>query len=231
MSIPRADRRDRAEVYIAERLAQDPSIPANTLANELANFGLSYRRQDMLQDIRDFAEFLGIPGRETRRETGIFTPSAELKRLDSLAVLNIMRRENTDLTRATRIFNEQNPTTPISPRAVQRHVGSALQKRSGRWQAKPYDRFARTVRFITPRGVIPLDVRDSRSATRVAEHWNAVRRFIETGDERPLRRFRGKSVTSNKLAYPFVTDLETLKRLANVGELRFDTLYEALEAA
>jgi hypothetical protein len=116
--------------------------------------------------------------------------------------------------------------------AIKRHAGSALSKTAGgRFQAKTSDRLVRSVRFPTDTGSIGLDVKDSRSASRIAAYWNAVKRYLETGDASGLRRFRGKVVRVNKRGYPFITDTKTLDRLADAGELGFDDLYDMMEAA
>lgn len=116
--------------------------------------------------------------------------------------------------------------------AVKRHVGSALERAdSGRIRAKTSDRLVRSLNFPTETGMIGLDVKDSRSAKRIASYWNAVKRYTETGDTSGLRNFRGKSVRVNKRAYAFITDTGTLDRLADAGELAFDDLYDLLEAA
>ncbi len=116
--------------------------------------------------------------------------------------------------------------------AIKRHAGSALTKTSGgRFRVKTSDRLVRSVRFPTETGSIGLDVKDSRSASRIAAYWNAVKKYVETGDASGLRRFRGKVVRVNKRGYPFITDTKVLDRLADAGELNFDDLYELMEAA
>ncbi len=116
--------------------------------------------------------------------------------------------------------------------AIKRHVGSALERTdSGRVHPKKSDRLIRSLHFPTENGMIGLDVKDSRSAKRVAAYWNAVKRFIETGDDSGLRRFRGKSVRVNNVSHPFITDTKILDRLADAGELGFDDIYELTEAA
>jgi hypothetical protein len=83
------------------------------------------------------------------------------------------------------------------------------------------------MRVLTPDGAITLDIKHSRSASLVAEHANAVRTYLLKGDARALRAFHGRALRVDKVAYPFVTDLRTLHRLANAGELRFEDLYDA----
>lgn len=116
--------------------------------------------------------------------------------------------------------------------AIKRHAGTALTKTSGgRFQAKKSDRLVRSVRFPTETGSIGLDVKDSRSASRIAAYWNAVKKYVETGDASGLRRFQGKVVRVNKVGHPFITDTKVLDRLADAGELGFDDLYDMMEAA
>jgi hypothetical protein len=110
--------------------------------------------------------------------------------------------------------------------AVKRYAAPALEKTpSGRYKATAYDRLYRRMEFLTPSGKIALEVRDSRSASRVAGYWNAVDHYLRTGDDRQLRRYRGKGIIVGKRFYPFVTDLPTLDRLAGAGEVRFEDLY------
>jgi hypothetical protein len=139
-----------------------------------------------------------------------------------------MRRYDLSLPTAIRAHNRSNPSERISREAVRKYVGSALDERNGTLVAKPHDRLLRVMKFPTAKGIVDLEVRDSRSAQRIGEYWNAVRIWRDTGDETALRRFRGKSIRSGKIAYPFVTDPATLKRLAGVGELHFDSIYEHL---
>ncbi len=116
--------------------------------------------------------------------------------------------------------------------AIKRHAGPALERtESGRIRAKKSDRLVRSLHFPTETGMIGLDVKDSRSAKQIAAYWNAVRKYVETGDSSGLRKFRGKHVRVNKRAYVFITDSATLDRLADAGELAFDDLYDLMEAA
>ena len=72
-------------------------------------------------------------------------------------------------------------------------------------------------------------MRDSRTAARIAAHAAAVDRFLTTGDASALRQFRRKSFRAGKVAFPFLTNLRTLERLGNAGEVSFEDLY-ALKA-
>lgn len=109
--------------------------------------------------------------------------------------------------------------------AMLRHAAPALEMRGGRYYARAYDRLAREMRFLTERGYIWLEVRDSRSRRLISQYENAVNHYINVKDMGPLRRFRGKSVVVDKRAYPFITDTDVLKMLKGPGELRSDSLY------
>lgn len=103
--------------------------------------------------------------------------------------------------------------------AMLRYAAPALEKHGGRYHAKPYDRQARAMEFLTLQGREYIEVRDSRSRERIASYWNAVGQYAETGDDRPLRKFRGKSIRIDGRSYPFITDTGDLDRLGSAGEL------------
>jgi hypothetical protein len=75
-------------------------------------------------------------------------------------------------------------------------------------------------------GPIALDVRDPRARSALGAYWSAVGRHLETGDGRALRRFSGQGITVNKRFYPFITDPDTLRDLADGDVLTFDDIYE-----
>lgn len=153
-------------------------------------------------------------------------PAEREARSRSLHALSAMRADpKLSLQKAAKANN-----TTVN--AIKRHAGTALTKTSGgRFRAKKSDRLVRSVRFPTETGSIGLDVKGSRSASRIAAYWNAVKKYVETGDASGLRRFRGKVVRVNKVGHPFITDTKVLDRLADAGELAFDDLYEMMEVA
>ncbi|HEY7405868.1 MAG TPA: hypothetical protein VIB39_20250 [Candidatus Angelobacter sp.] len=78
----------------------------------------------------------------------------------------------------------------------------------------------------TPTGLTEITIRDSRQATQLAEYWNAVQRYLQTGDESELRRFKGKHIKDAKgRSMPLLTDTQELDRLGNAGVLSFESLY------
>jgi len=143
-------------------------------------------------------------------------PAEREARGRALDALSKMRSDGLSLQAAAR-------ASGTTVNAVKRHAGPALERTSGgRYRAKRSDRLIRTIPLPTETGIIGLDVKDSRSASRIGSYWNAVRRYLETGDDAQLRRFRGKSVRVNKRTYAFITDTAILDRLADAAELEFD---------
>ena len=152
-------------------------------------------------------------------------PSEMEARQRALDALSRMRTDGLSMSAAAR---EAGTTV----NAIKRHAGTALvQTEGGRYRAKRTDRISRALQFPTESGMITLHVRDSRSASRTSAYWHAVRRYIATGDDKGLRKFRGKVVRVNKRGYPFVTDTDVLDRLFDAGELSFDDIYDVMEAA
>ena len=81
----------------------------------------------------------------------------------------------------------------ISPRTVIRLAGSALRKkRNGRYAAKAGDRLLRVLEVLTPEGTygrLQIGIRNSRQSTEISKHWNAVTRYLQTGDTSALKKF------------------------------------------
>lgn len=142
----------------------------------------------------------------------------------ALATLALMRRKGLALTTAAK-------AQETDPRTVRRYVGSALRQRALRQRYKPTasDRLARTLNVITPEGTQPVTVRDSRTASRIAEYMNAVRTYVNKGELSALERFRGQSFQAAGVRYTFVTDPNTLELLADAGVLAFEQLYRATQ--
>jgi hypothetical protein len=231
-SSPSGARRDRAEVVIARELstlaeANAGSLPrgyANRVASTLRAEGVGIRRQDALRLIREYADFLQLPGVTTKAQPERFVPARSaaaqaLKREAALDVVALMRRKGFSLARAVQAHNREQPESRISEASVKRLVPRALEKRGTRWQATRYDRFARTTDAITTQGVIRVTVRDSRTVSLIARHAAAVTAYlIHDADASVLRPFRNKHFRVEKRSYVLETDLETLERSSLGGE-------------
>jgi hypothetical protein len=115
----------------------------------------------------------------------------------------------------------------LDPRTVVRWSGSALKKNpSGRYAARKSDRLLRVLLIPTNYGTRELATRDSQQASKVAEYWDAVQRYLQRGDDSALRNFRGVRIrAASGESIPLLTEPEELDRLGNAGVLSFESLY------
>jgi len=140
-------------------------------------------------------------------------------RTAALRALNRMRRFDESLPQAAK----EEKTTK---NAVLKWAGSALRKNArGQYVATKSDRLYREIKMLTPDGIAFVRVTDSRTATRVAKHWNALKRYGLTGDKTRLREFHRQSIRAMKRTYVFVTDTRTIDRLIHAGEVSIEDLY------
>ena len=146
------------------------------------------------------------------------SPKSREARRRALHALSLMRTQDYSLTAAAR---EAHTTLET----VKKYAGTALSKEGAQYEASEWDRIVRRMRFYTPRGNIALDVKDSRSASRIAHHVAAVDKYLKTGNEEVLKPFRGKSVVVDGIAHSFEVDPETLEILALAGEVQYEDLY------
>lgn len=138
----------------------------------------------------------------------------------SLEALSLMRRKGFSLREAA----EAAGTTPNT---VRRYMGDNLERTPKGFRAKPRDREFRSMRFLTAEGPVYLPVTDSRTASTIGEYWEAVKLYLQMGNDRALRRFKYKQIRVQKKTYNFVTDTKLLERLGRAGELDFESIYES----
>ena len=181
--------------------------------------------RNALAKIKGFASF-GEQQRQARRVRGpddlkALTIQERMARDNALEALSLMRRRDFSLSKAAR-------SAGTTPNTVRRYAGTALRAGpGGRLSAATSDRIYRRMRLVTPDGIEAIDVRDSRTATALAEYMAAARQYADSGDPSALRRFRNRTFRSQGQTYEFVTDLETLDALAAIGELSFEDLYQS----
>ena len=84
--------------------------------------------------------------------------------------------------------------------------------------AEPYAQ----LRVLTTEGPKVVEVQDSDEASRVGEHWNAIKHFLNTGDETRLRGFDGETVAGVVLE----TDPDAIEEWARTGEIDFEEIYQ-----
>lgn len=137
--------------------------------------------------------------------------TAAERSLDAIA----LTRRGHSLTRASELAR-------TDPRTVRRHAGQALRKQGGRWRPTPYDRIPREMTVLTNDGPRVYVIRDSRTASLIAEHANAVRRYLERGDDSRLRRLRRRRIRVDGEDVELAVDPVRLDRLAAGGELHYE---------
>jgi hypothetical protein len=131
-----------------------------------------------------------------------------------------MRTEGISLPQAAQEYG-------ITRRQMHRFGDTGLRRlKNGRYAAKTIDRLMRVLVVPTPEGTREIAVNDSRQATVLAEYWNAVQRYLQTGDATALQPFHGEHITdANGAQFPLLTDLAELDRQGNAGILFFESLY------
>jgi len=79
------------------------------------------------------------------------------------------------------------------------------------------------MRVLTTDGVEYLEVRDPVERSVVGQHWNAVRTYLNTGDDSRLWQLEGETVAGKQLE----TDPDAIEEQARRGELDFEDIYES----
>jgi hypothetical protein len=135
-------------------------------------------------------------------------------------VVSKIRADRISLTKASQEFG-------LDRQTVLRLAKPALRKRSnGQYVARPHDNLLRVLVIPDRQGLREVAIRDSRTASEIAEHAEAMRLYFQKGDESRLRKFKGKRIRdASGKSIELLTDTEELDRLGNAGELRFESLY------
>ncbi len=138
----------------------------------------------------------------------------------ALHTLSLMRRHKKSISEAAR-------EAGTTPETVVRYARPALKRAQGRWVSQPRDRLERRMLMYDPSGSYHVEVRSSTTATRIGDYHNAVRRFVESGDDSKLRSFAGKYVVDVEgRRHYFLTDPADIRRLARAGQVGgFDNIY------
>lgn len=137
-----------------------------------------------------------------------------------LRVITKMRSERVSLSKAAK-------EAGLTPRTVINWGGRALKKRSnGRYTVTRTDSLLRVLQVPTPDGARDIAVRSSRAATTLGKYWDAVQKYLRTGDGSVIKTFIGKHIKdASGQKVPLITELAELKRLGSAGVLSFETIY------
>jgi hypothetical protein len=137
-------------------------------------------------------------------------PSQKQARARALDALSKVRHGAT-LTRAAK-------EAGTTPNTVAKYTGAQLHHKGGRVVATKTDRLYRVMNVVTTDGVQEVALRSSRQASLVGEHANAVKKFLLTGDDEPLRKFAGVKVAGRELE----VRPEVLEELQRTSELEYE---------
>ena len=112
---------------------------------------------------------------------------------------------------------------------VQKYLPRALKRTAtGKFVATKFDRYVRRMHFLTSEDQIEVSIRDSRTASKIAEYSGAVDYYLKTGKTDRLRPFRKQFITVGNIKYPFITDPRTLRLLQERGVVQYEDLYATI---
>ena len=79
------------------------------------------------------------------------------------------------------------------------------------------------MRILTAAGIEDVELQTAGARSTVGSYWNAVRRYLWTGETEDLDRFSRTLIRDRRL----LTDPDRIDQLARIGELDFDDIYES----
>ena len=124
-----------------------------------------------------------IPWRE-------LSASQKAERIRSLEVLRKMRSGDS-LTSSSKEIG-------LSLSSSKSNLGRSIFKRSMRWKARKSDSIQRAMQIYEKGRVRSVIIRNSKDSSLIGEYYNAVRKYLETGDASYLKKFRRKTIIDSK---------------------------------
>jgi hypothetical protein len=159
------------------------------------------------------------PKRPTTARQYFSMSQKEQETWDSVAHVVSRMRDGVSLRKASKEFGVASPIVVKLGRP-------ALRKRKGRYVATKTDNLLRVLSILSVGEKKVIALRDSRQASFVGQHWAAVQRYLQTGDDSALLKFANKKITdASRKRHLLLTKLEELDRQASAGVLLFESLY------
>jgi hypothetical protein len=153
-----------------------------------------------------------------KRFWGELTRIERVLREKSLGVLSKVRKGQS-LSSASRELH-------IKPKTVIKHT-NAFKKSGRRWIAKSQDRISRIMRIYENGKQEWIEVRDSRTASKIGKYNSAVNQFLRTGNEDVLKQFKKPFKDANGKLHYFETDPDKLYEIAvSQEEAEFYEIYK-----
>ncbi|MGP6220502.1 helix-turn-helix transcriptional regulator [Caldiplasma sukawensis] len=105
----------------------------------------------------------------------------------------------------------------ISPETVIKHTG-AFKKVNGKWIAKSQDRISRLMSIYENGKQLWIELRDSRTASKIGKYNSAVNQFLRTGDIDVLKPFKKPFKDARGKEHRFETNPDKLYEIAKQQE-------------
>lgn len=118
------------------------------------------------------------------------TPKEQELRIRCHKVLTKVKKEEWSLAAAAKRYG-------VSPKTVRKNVNGFV-KVKGRWHAKLSAWSEMSMSIYSGGMVIPVLIPDARQASTIGRYMNAVRSFLESGDQSILAPFVGQVIRSSK---------------------------------
>jgi Ni,Fe-hydrogenase I large subunit len=149
------------------------------------------------------------------------TPKQKSQRTKSLAVLTQARRTK----KIPSVIAKENH---ISLKTVINHT-NGFKKVNNRWVAKKYDHTSRSM-IISENGKMQsIEISDSRHAKTIGRYHNAVKFYLDTGDDSKLKKFTKRKIKdSNGNLHSFETDPKIVEEInEKIEEIEFFEVYDS----
>jgi DNA-binding CsgD family transcriptional regulator len=105
----------------------------------------------------------------------------------------------------------------INPETVVKHT-NAFKKVNGKWIAKSQDRISRVMSIYENGKKEWIEIKDSRTASRIGRYNSAVKEFLRTGNKNVLKPFKKPFKDANGKLHYFETNPEKLYQIAESQE-------------
>lgn len=155
-----------------------------------------------------------------KRPWNTLTPKQKSLRVKSLAVLKQARRTK----KLPSVIAKENH---ISLKTVIYHT-NAFKKVNGRWTAKKYDHTSRSMLIGENGKLQSIEISDFRHAKTIGRYHNAVKFYLNTGDDTKLRKFSKRKIKDfDGNLHSFETDPKIIQEInERIEEIEFFEVYD-----
>lgn len=92
-------------------------------------------------------------------------------------------------------LTESSGQVGLSKSQTLKYLGRAVKKKSGKWIPNTRDTIQRSMHIYEKGSVRSIVVTNSDDAQYIGEYYNAVRKYLETGDKELLKPFKRRTIT------------------------------------